>query len=108
MSYKVLYHEGDEVSFRTKAKVGRLSLDDATVSIVGEKDISIPFKSLRSSNLFRLHGTGRMLKIVHENGVLFVSVIRFCLLGFFASVNFFATGRLQKELEGVIQGKTRY
>jgi hypothetical protein len=44
-----------------------------------------------------------MLKIVHADGTLFVSVIRFCLFGYFAITNFFGTGRLHHELEAAIR-----
>lgn len=45
-----------------------------------------------------MHGLGRMLKVVHEHGTLFVSVIRWSLGYFFVMVNFVATGRLRDEL----------
>jgi hypothetical protein len=105
MSYKVLYHQGVEIDLRTKAMVGRLSLEDGRILIRGEPEISIPVRALRSVELFRLHGTGRMLKVVHEGGTLFVSVIRFSLFGLFAVVNFFGTGRLQDELQAAIRDR---
>jgi len=43
-----------------------------------------------------------MLKVMHEGGTLFVSVIRFNLFGLFAVVNFSATGRLHDELQAAI------
>ena len=57
---------------------------------------------LRSVELFRLHGLGRMLKIVHADGTLFLSVIRFSLLGYFAIVNFFATGQLCEKFKAAL------
>jgi hypothetical protein len=53
--------------------------------------------------LFRLHGLARMLKVTHEGGTLFVSVVRFSLFGLFMVVNFFATRRLKEELEAAIR-----
>jgi len=103
MSYKVLYHVGESVSLKTKAATGRLSLADDRVLVRGSPDVSIPFDSLRSVELIRLHGMGRMLKIVSVPDTLFVSVIRFNLFGFFAVVNFLATGRLHKELQAAIR-----
>jgi hypothetical protein len=103
MSYKVLYHQGEEVSLKTKAGVGRLSLEGGRLLIRGEPEVSLPLEALRSVELFRLHSIARMLKITHEGGTLFISVIRFSLFGLFMVVNFFATGRLQKELEAIIR-----
>ncbi|HWG45809.1 MAG TPA: hypothetical protein VN688_23815 [Gemmataceae bacterium] len=102
MTYKVLYHQGEAVSLKTKARVGRLSLEGDRLLIHGEPGVSVPLEALQSVELYRLHGTGRMLKIRHEGGTLFVSVIRFSLFGLFAVVNFFATGRLHEELEAAM------
>jgi hypothetical protein len=102
-SYKVLYHQGDAIGLASKVTVGRLSLEEDGLVIRGPAAVSIPFNALHSVELFRLHGTGRMLRIGHEGGTLFVSVIRFCLFGYFAVINFFATGKLLRELEGVIR-----
>jgi hypothetical protein len=102
MSYKVLYHQGDEVGLKTKVSVGRLSLEGGRLLIRGEPEVSIPIEALRSVELFRLHGLGRMLRISHAGGTLFASVIRFSLFGVFAVVNFFATSRLQQELQAAI------
>jgi hypothetical protein len=96
--YKVLYHVGDSITLSTKAASGWLSIGDYRVMIQGAEDVSIPFDALQNVELFRLHGTGRMLKIQHTSATLFVTVIRFNLFGFFAAVNFFKTGRLQHEL----------
>jgi hypothetical protein len=103
MSYKVLYHQGEDIGLKTKSRVGRLSLEGGHLLIRGDPDVFIPVDALHSVELFRLHGTGRMLKITHQGGALFVSVIRFSLFGLFALVNFFATGRLQMELEAAIR-----
>ena len=102
VSYKVLFHQGDSIDIQTKACSGRLSVEDGRILIVGESELSIPVGHLRSVELFRMHNTGRMLKVVHNQGTLFVTVIRFNLFGYFAMVNFFATGRLQKELQSLI------
>ncbi len=103
MSYRVLYHQGNSIDLRTKARTGRLSVAEGHIHIDGEFELSIPVEQLRSVELFRMHNTGRMLKIVHSQGTLFVTVIRFNLFGYFAMVNFFATGRLQKELQSLIR-----
>jgi len=98
-----MYHIGETIDISTKAATGRLSLEDGLLEIVGGSRVAIPVKTLRSVELFRLHGTARMLKISHAAGTLFVSVIRFNLFGYFAVVNFFGTRRLQLQLEGAIR-----
>jgi hypothetical protein len=84
MIYKVLYHQGETIGLKDKATVGRLSLEGGRLLIRGEPEVSVPLATIRSVELFRLHGTGRMLKVAHEGGTLFVSVIRFSLFGLFA------------------------
>jgi hypothetical protein len=104
MNDKVLYHVGVTVGFKTKPVFGRLRLEGGRLLIQGEPAVSIDVKSLRSVELVRPHGAGRMLKISHGEGTLFVSVIRFNLFGIFTVVNFFATGRLKQELEAAMLG----
>ncbi len=96
------YHVGDTLGLKTKAATGRLFVEDDRIVIQGDSQVSIPFKSLRSVELFRLHGTGRMLKIIHTEGTVFGSVIRFSLFGYFAIVNFFETGKLARLLQAQI------
>jgi hypothetical protein len=105
MNYKVIYHCGDEITIKTKTKSGRLSLTDTNFIISGKEIIEIPTKEIKSVELFRLHGLGRMLKIQHTNGNLFVTVVRFCLFNMFAIINFFKTGALNRELNEIIKDK---
>ena len=79
MNSKVMYHIGEDIDLKTKVLVGRLVLEPDRLTIRGEKAADVLFSALRSVELFRLHGTGRMLKIVHNEGTLYVTVIRFCL-----------------------------
>ena len=104
--YKVISHCGESIQLSTRAMTGTLFLEPGMLTIAGEQRMAIPFDSLRSVELFRLHGTARMLKVVHIGGTLFVSVIRFSLFrGYFAVINFFATGRLRDELNAAIKCK---
>jgi hypothetical protein len=105
MSYKVLYYFGEDVSLPTKGETGRLSIEDGCVTIRGEGTISLPISSLKSSELFRMHNTGRMLKISFDDRTCFLSVIRFNVFGYFALVNFLATGRLNGELNALINAR---
>ena len=102
MSYKVIFHAGDDISIKTKVKTGRLTLSGGDLIVTDRDPISLPLSSLRSVELFRLHGTGRILRIMHDQGTLFVSVVRFCLFGEFAIINFFGTGKLKEEIEAAI------
>jgi len=101
VNYKVAYHVGETIGLKTKAKVGYVSMSNGCLQIRGEPEISIVLSTIRSIEIFRLHGTARMLKVIHEHGTLYVSVIRYCLFGYYVSVNFFATGQLMDELQGV-------
>ena len=105
MNYKVIYHCGDEITIKTKTKSGILNLTAMDFVISGKEKIEISTKEIKSVELFRLHGLGRMLKIEHTNGNLFVTVVRFCLFNLFAIVNFIKTGALNRELNEIIKGK---
>jgi hypothetical protein len=98
VTYKVMYHSGESIGLSTKVATGRLSLANGRIEIVGTPAVSIPVQALHGVKLFRLHKVGRMLKINHQEGTLFVSVVWFCLFGRFAIVNFFGTGFLLKSL----------
>ncbi len=96
--YLVIYHTEELLDLKTKMKIGRLFLEPDHLSIRGEAPMEIPFSSLQAVEMFRLHGLGRMLRIQHSGGLLVVSVVRFCLFGYFAMVNFLATGKLLRLL----------
>ena len=77
-------------------------MDGNAISIKGKKEeFSIPRRELRSVELFRLHGLGRMIRIVHGQNTLFVSVVRFCIADRFAVIDFFKTGSLVRDLSAV-------
>lgn len=99
MKYKVAYHVGETVDLKTKARSGSLVLSDSEMHITGDDDIAVPFSNITNVELFRLHGTGRMLKVEHSGGTLFISVVRLNIGGFFMIVNFLRTGELCKKLK---------
>lgn len=99
MKFKVLFHEGAEVSLATRGRTGWLTLAPEAVRIDSDPPVVIPNEALRSVELFRMHNTGRMLKITHSGGTLFLTVVRFSLFGPFAIVNFLATGELAERLQ---------
>jgi len=47
--------------------------------------------------LFRFHGLGRVIRVEHRLGRLYLSVVR-VMIGQFAIINFFKTGALHKAL----------
>jgi hypothetical protein len=106
-NYKVIYHDGETIDLRTKVCSGRLTIDESHLRISSAFNVSIPINSLLSTELFRLHNTGRMVKIVHSQGTLFVSVIRFNLFGYFALINYFGTGSLHRRLQDIISANGR-
>lgn len=105
MGYKVMFQRGDEVGLRTRGAAGRLELEADRLVITGDSEIAIPYRSLHSVEMFRLHGTGRVLRIVSREGTLFVMVIRFSLFGWFALIDFFGTGQLLGRIESILPAK---
>jgi hypothetical protein len=101
-TYRVAYHVGDTLNLRTKALEGRAALTQDALKITGPTPVELPIHELRSAELFRLHGGGRCIRISHERGTVYVSVVRFMLFGYFALINFFGTGQLAHRLQEVI------
>jgi len=97
-----MYHIGDEVTLKTKVASGILNLDTDSVSVSGRACYSIPYLDIRNVEMFRLHGLGRMLKLICSDRTIFISVTRVNLLGCFVITNFFKTGRLYEEIKARI------
>jgi hypothetical protein len=101
--YKIIYHRGPTVDLSTRVSSGWLSINGNAISIRSKKEeFSIPRRDLRSVELFRLHGLGRMIRIVHGQNTLLVSVVRFCIADRFAVIDFFKTGSLVRDLSAVV------
>ncbi len=98
MTYRVIYHDGPAVDLKTKVKAGYATMTDEALVIEGKTTSEVPYRSITSVDLFRLHGLGRMIKIDHSSGVLFVSVVRINIAGYFVIINFVRTGYLHEEL----------
>ena len=101
MKYKVFFQRGDELTLKTRVVKGYALLDDAGLHIEGPGGFDIPRSELQEAELFRLHGLGRVIRLEHRAGRLFLAVIRL-MIGQFAFINFFKTGALHKELVVVI------
>ncbi len=98
MKYKIFFR--DELTIKTRVMKGHTRLDDSGLHIEGPGGLDIPLRDLRQAELFRLHGVGRVIRIEHRQGRLFLAVIRL-MIGQFAYINFFKTGALHKELVAV-------
>ena len=96
--YRVIYHRGDSIGLKTKMQSGRAELTLDSLRIHGASGFEISFRSIRDVELFRLHRLGRMVKLSGGHGTLFLSVMRINLWGYFAIVNFRATGELHRRL----------
>jgi hypothetical protein len=104
MKYKVFYYSGNELTLKTTVLKGYAKLDDSGLHVEGLKDFVIPINELQTAKLFRLHGLGRVIQIDHISGRLFISVVRL-MIGQFALINFFKTGRLYKQLSTLTNGR---
>jgi hypothetical protein len=93
----VFFHNGNELTFKTTVLNGHAWLDEIGLHVDGQDSLQIPLSELQQVKLFRLHGLGRVIQLEHLHGRLFLSVTRL-MIGQFAFINFFKTGRLYKEL----------
>jgi hypothetical protein len=100
MKYKVFFHRGDELSLKTRVARGEAWLDGEGLHVMGSEEFTIPDRDLAAVALFRLHGLGRVIRVEHARGRLFLSVVRL-MIGQFAFINFFRTGTLYKELRAI-------
>lgn len=97
--YKIIYHRGPTIDLSTRVSSGWLRFAHGAIAIEGKQEaFTIPLAELRSVAMFRLHGTMRMIRIVHGESTLYVSVVRFCIAGRFAAVNFLKAGALARRL----------
>jgi hypothetical protein len=101
--YHVIYHVGDTLNLSTKGLEGYASLTDDALTITGPTRVELPIRELRAAELFRLQGLMRCIRISHESGTIYLSVVRFVLFGgYFALGDFLATGELAHRLRAVI------
>ena len=104
VKYRVFYHSGEELGLKTRVSRGEAWLDGAGLHVMGNTELLIARNELRSAELFRLHGLGRVIRVEHTRGRLFLSVVRF-MIGQFATINFFKTGKLHMELVALAKSK---
>jgi hypothetical protein len=100
--YKVFFYRGDELTLKTRVMKGHAWVDEQGVHITSDVgSFVVPSTDIRSVELFRLHGLGRVIRIDHAQGRLFVAVVRL-MMGQFAIINFIKTGRLREDIAGLV------
>ncbi len=67
MPYKVIFHTGQTVDLKTKVESGRLSIENGQLKITGKSQFQIQLETAHTVKMFRLHGLGRMIKLVHND-----------------------------------------
>jgi len=101
--YKVCFHRGDELTLKTRATKGHAWVDEKGLHVTSVAEtISIPRRDLRSVEMFRLYGLGRVIRVDHAQGRLFVTVVRF-MIGQFALINFLETGVMRDKLADLLE-----
>ena len=99
--YRVFFHQGPEIGLKTHVSKGHAWVEESGLMIQGRSGTpAISVRNIREVELFRLHGTMRVIRVDHQDGRIFVSVVRF-MIGQFAFVDFSKTGELQRALENL-------
>jgi hypothetical protein len=99
--YKVFFHHGAELGLKTRACKGVAWVDDKGLHVQGADGATVIAKDrIQRAEFIRLHGSLRVIQIDHADGRLFLGVVRF-MIGQFALGNFFANGRLLKEISAM-------
>jgi hypothetical protein len=104
MRYKVIYHVGTELTLKTRVSSGTLTFQDEAVSISGSAPLTVPYSEMVSVEMFRLHGLGRMIKLVCKERMIFLTVVRINLFGYFVIINFFRAGELYESFKKRVRG----
>jgi hypothetical protein len=100
--YKIFFHRGDELSLKTRVFKGEAWIDDTGLTINGPNgNAIIPRADFKKVEMFRLHGLGRVIRLDHSGGRLFMAVVRL-MIGQFALINFFQTGKLHRTLSSLL------
>jgi hypothetical protein len=96
--YKIFFHYGQDLGLKTRASKGKAWIDASGLNIEGPSGSSvIPIAGIKEVELFRLYGASRVIRVDYQGGRVYLAVVRF-MIGQFASVNFFKTGKLHKML----------
>jgi hypothetical protein len=101
MKYKVFYHFGNELSSKTKVKMGVLIISENDIYLKESNSNIMKLIDIKKTELITILGGGHCIKIYCLDFSVFISVIRFCLFGSFALVNYYKTMEVYKKLESV-------
>jgi hypothetical protein len=100
--YRIFFHHGDELGLKTRVSKGKAWIDNTGLTIKGKNGTtSIPRANFQKVEMFRLHGLGRVIRVDHSGGRLFMAVVRL-MIGQFVLINFFQTGKLQRTLSSLL------
>lgn len=103
--YKVFFHDGPDLRLKTHVLRGRATTDASGLRVDGrDGQVFIPAANIQEVELFRLHGLGRVVRVDHEGGRLYLCVVRF-MIGQFALINFFKTGELHRDLRDLAKAR---
>jgi len=98
LRYKIFFHVGNELNLKTRASKGEAWLDGSGLNVRGADDtLIIPKTDIQKVDMYRLHGLGRVIRVDHRKGRLFLAATRL-MIGQFAIINFFRTGKLYRAL----------
>ena len=103
MVANVIYHIGNDMDSETIVKKGKIYTDDQTVRIESDH-VVFELENIEKAELCKMNGLGTMIKIIYENGTIFLSVPRiFINVGTgFAIINYFATKKLFFQITSLI------
>jgi hypothetical protein len=103
MRYKIIYHVGNELTIKTRVSSGTLILKNDMAIISDSSELTILFSDVTTVEMFRLHGLGRMIRIVCKERTIFLTAVRVNFFGYFVIINFFRTGELYESLKKRVQ-----
>lgn len=86
-----MFHVGSDLNLRTRGLHGEAWIDQTGLNIQGPMgEVLVKRQDIRKTELCRLHGFGRVIRIENPTGTVCLSV-----------GNFLRTGRLHKELTSI-------
>jgi hypothetical protein len=103
MRYKIIYHVGKELTLKTKVNSGTLTFQNDSICISGSSPLTVSLSEVNNVEMFRLHGLGRMIKLLYKERTIFLTVVRLNLFGYFVIINFFKAGKLYEAIKQKIQ-----
>jgi hypothetical protein len=96
---KAIYYVGEDISLKTKVEDGRLLLGDDSIQILGKENLTIQYSKINSIEGVRLHGLGQMIKLDFDGKIIYFSIIRINLFGYFVIINLFETLKVLKNIK---------